>query len=102
MAKLVVLYGMPVDANEFDRHYRETHAPLVHAMPGLRSLEISSGPVTTRPGGIPRHCVAMLTFDSFDALAAALASPQGQAAAADVANFASGGAEIMYFDTQDV
>jgi hypothetical protein len=33
-------------------------------------------------------------FDSLDAIMAGLASPQGQAAAGDLANFADGGAEL--------
>ncbi len=32
----------------------------------------------------------------------AFASPQGQAAAGDLANFADGGAELYFFDTKDV
>jgi len=34
------------------------------------------------------------------AIAAAFASPEGQAAAADVANFATGGASLLMYDTQ--
>lgn len=37
-----------------------------------------------------------------DALQAALASPEGQAAAADFANIASGGATLLTFDTQEL
>jgi hypothetical protein len=36
------------------------------------------------------------------ALQAALASPEGQAAAGDLANFADGGADLLMFDTKDV
>ena len=32
----------------------------------------------------------------------AFATPQGQAAAGDLANFADGGAELYFFDTKDV
>lgn len=91
MARLIVLYGVPADAEAFDRYYRETHVPLVRAIPGLRGFETSQGKVATPPDGVPRHRVAMLSFDSMQALGAALASPQGRAAAAD----------LMYFDSQD-
>jgi len=46
--------------------------------------------------------VAKLHFDSLDAINVALASPRGQAAAGDLANFADGGAELYFFDTKDV
>ena len=35
-------------------------------------------------------------------LEAALASPVGQATAADLANFADGGVDLMMFDTTDL
>ncbi len=35
------------------------------------------------------------------ALNAALGSPEGRAAAADVANFADGGVEMLAFETRD-
>jgi hypothetical protein len=38
--------------------------------------------------------VATLCFDSLDAIRVALASPQGRAAAGDLAYFADGGAEL--------
>jgi uncharacterized protein (TIGR02118 family) len=47
------------------------------------------------------HLVATLYFDSLSAVKAGLASAQGQAAA-DLANFADGGAELYFFDTKDV
>ena len=42
--------------------------------------------------------MAELYFDSKDALAQALGSPEGQAAAGDVANFATGGATLLFSD----
>ncbi len=44
------------------------------------------------------HLVAILTFDSMEALQAALASPEGQKAAGDLAKFATGGADLLIFD----
>jgi len=45
--------------------------------------------------------VATLNFDSMAALQQALGSPQGQAAAGDLGNFATGGAELLMFDSRD-
>ncbi len=47
------------------------------------------------------HLIATLYFDSLGDIAAALASPQGQAAAGDVANFATGGASMLMFETRE-
>jgi uncharacterized protein (TIGR02118 family) len=43
--------------------------------------------------------VAMLTFDNLAAIQSAFGTAEGQAAGADVANFATGGAEMFLFDT---
>ena len=37
--KLVVLYTQPDDPSAFDRHYFETHLPLVRQIPGLLRAE---------------------------------------------------------------
>jgi uncharacterized protein (TIGR02118 family) len=42
--------------------------------------------------------VATLTFDSMAAIQAGLGSPEGAAAAGDVPNFASGGADLYMFE----
>lgn len=101
MAKLVVLYRKPSDPAAFDAHYASTHAPLAKKIPGLRSFKISTGPVSTPAGESPYHLVAILGFDSADALKAGLASPEGRAAAGDLGNFAQAGAELLMFESKD-
>lgn len=98
MAKLMVFYRAPKDAAAFDRYYATTHVPLAKSIPGLVQLETSQGPVTTA-GETAYHLVAILHFSSMQSLGAALASPEGQAAKADIGNFADGGADLMFFDT---
>ena len=71
-------------------------------IPGLKKYDISTGEVGVPAGPSGIHLVATPYFDSLDALKAGLASPQGQAAAGDLANFADGGAELYFFDTKDV
>jgi uncharacterized protein (TIGR02118 family) len=100
MAQLVVMYKTPRDAAAFDKYYAEKHAPLAKKIPGLRKYEISKGPVATPAGPSGYHLVATLTFDSLAAVQSALGSPEGQAAGADVQNFATGGAELLMFDTR--
>jgi len=101
MAKLVVLYKKPSDPAAFDAHYASTHAPLAKKIPGLKRYEISTGPVSTPAGDSQWHLVAILEFDSADALRAGLSSPEGRAAAGDLSNFAQAGAELLIFDSTD-
>ena len=103
MALLVVMYGMPKDAAAFDRYYHDTHVPMAKKVPGLRKYEISRGTVMTPTGPSACYLAAILHFDDMAAIQHAFfSSPEGKAAAADVAVFASGGAEILMFDTREV
>ena len=102
MAEILVLYKTPKDPAAFDRYYAETHIPLAKKMPGLRKYQVSRGPVATPAGLSGIHMVAILTFDSMAAIQSAFGSAEGKATAADVPKFASGGADLMFFDTRDV
>ena len=95
MVKLVVAYGAPDDPVAFDAHYAKTHAPLAEKIPDLRRFE--AGKVLGNADGseAPYYFIAELLFDDLEALQGALGSAEGQAAAADLANFASGGATLM-------
>ncbi|SRR6266852_9203442 len=94
MHVLTVCYGHPADPVGFDEYYTSTHVPLVDKLPGLasytyRHCESLDG---SRP---PYYLLAELGFASREALNAALSSPEGGAAAADLANFADGGATMF-------
>jgi uncharacterized protein (TIGR02118 family) len=102
MARLVVLYKTPKDAAAFDRYYFGTHVPIAKKIPGLRKYEISRGPIGTPAGPAGLHMVATLHFDDLKAIQDAFASTQGQAAAADVAKFATGGVDMYFFDDAEV
>lgn len=102
MATLVALYQKPADPQAFDDYYRTTHIPLAKTIPGLRRFEISNGAVATPQGKSPYHMVALLTFDSLQALEQGLGSAQGQATARDIGNFAQAGAELLIFETKAV
>jgi uncharacterized protein (TIGR02118 family) len=102
MADVVVLYKTPKDVAAFDKYYAATHIPLAKKMPGLRKYQVSRGPVATPAGPAGIHLIATLTFDSMEAVQKAFGSAEGRATAADVANFASGGADILFFDAKDV
>ncbi|AKS34301.1 EthD family reductase [Mycolicibacterium goodii] len=97
MTKLVVLYGNPTHPTEFDDYFIKTHLPLVERMPRVRGVD--HGHVRSLDGSAPPYFLSVqVVFDSLDDLEAATASAEGQAAAADVANFATGGATIFVQD----
>ena len=102
MAKLVALYKKPQDTAAFDRHYSSVHLPLARKIPTMLSYEISTGEIASGSGESPYHLVAMLEFESMAAIQHALATPEGQATAADLDNFAQAGVELLMFDTKEV
>jgi uncharacterized protein (TIGR02118 family) len=102
MAQLIALYKKPLDAGAFDAHYFGTHVPLAKTIPGLRGYRVNQGPVATPAGEAPLHLVALLDFDSLADIQVAFASPEGRATAADLANFAQAGVELLMFDTRAV
>ena len=102
MAKLLAIYQQPADAAAFDAYYFNKHVPLAKTIPGLRSYEVTQGDVMGMAGKHGVYLVAILEFDSLAAIGAAMASPQGQAAAADLANFAPAGVELMLAETRMV
>ncbi len=100
MARLLVMYKTPQDAGAFDRYYVEKHVPCAKRIPGLRNYEVSRGTVGGPAGASGYHLIAILQFDDMAAIQAAVASPEGQAAVADLKNFATGGADIYMFETR--
>lgn len=100
MLKVTVLYGQPKDPAAFDQHYNQTHTPLAMKMPGLKGFTVGR-PFTTDPSvQSPYYLVATLYVDSMDAFHATMGSPEGQAAVADLQNFATGGVTILLNEEQ--
>jgi uncharacterized protein (TIGR02118 family) len=89
VAKVMFLVTKRADLSreEFQRYWREVHAPLVAKMPGLRRYTQDRVVPDPQQGDSPLDGVAELWFDSLDAFQAALAAPEGQAVLADVPNF---------------
>ncbi len=99
MAKLFAIYQQPKDPAAFDHYYFNIHVPLAKTIPGLRSYEVTRGDVMGMSGKHGAYLVAVLAFDSMEAIAAAMSSPQGQAVAGDLANFATAGVDVMTAET---
>ena len=102
MAKLIALYKQPQDPAHFDQYYFNRHVPIAKKIRTLRRYEVSSGPIATPQGPAPLHLVAIMSFDSLEDVQAALASPEGIAAGNDLANFATGGVDLLVFDSKEI
>lgn len=100
MAKLYAVYQQPADTAAFDAYYFNKHVPLAKTIPGLKSYEVTTGDVMGMAGKHGVYLVATLEFESVQAIGQAMASPQGQATAADLANFASAGVDVMMGETK--
>jgi uncharacterized protein (TIGR02118 family) len=89
--RLVILFGAPTDPEAFQSYYRQMHLPLAAQMPGI--LRFETGRALRGLEGEPPVFSQIVTMDfaSLADLEASVASPEGQAAFADVANFATAG-----------
>ncbi|MGH9023155.1 MAG: EthD family reductase [Acidimicrobiia bacterium] len=103
MATILVMYHTPADPKAFDDYYFGTHVDIAKKIPQLQRYSVNASPVTPFDGSTsPYHLVATLEFATIEDLGAGISSPEGQAAAGDLAHFAMAGATIYTFDTKDV
>ncbi|WP_406089467.1 EthD family reductase [Streptomyces sp. NBC_01013] len=100
MHKLVVLYSEPADPEHFRDYYVTNHLPLVMSWPGLLAWRYSFD-VTATMGEASYFAVFEGDFADAAAMTAARASPHGRRVAADVANYATGGAVVIHYPVQD-
>jgi uncharacterized protein (TIGR02118 family) len=99
MHKLMVLYPEPADPDHFRDYYVNNHLPLVARMPGLLAYRYSFE--VAAAGQAPYFAVFEADFADAAAMTEARASEPGRQAAADVANYATGGAVIIHFPVQN-
>lgn len=87
MVKLVALYKIPENIEDFEKHYFEIHMPLVEKMPGLLKSEVSK--LSPMPGAENKyHMMAEMYFEDMDKLNESMASAEGRAAGKDIMGFA--------------
>lgn len=95
MVKLTVLYGQPQDPEAFDRHYQQVHIPLALKFPNLKGFTTDK-PMSLNPQEkSPYYLIGTLYWDNMGDFQTALQSPEGHAGAADLENFATGGATLV-------
>lgn len=95
MIQVTVLYGHPQDPAAFDRYYEETHIPLVKKLSRLKGLIATKLSDLNSQEQSPYYMIANLYYEDMGEVQLALQSPEGQAVAEDMHNFATGGATIV-------
>src|SRR3954451_21901355 len=95
MIKLVALFKRPEDVEEFDRHYDETHAPLMRKVPGLERMEVTRNLKAFR-GEPEYYLIAEMYFHNQAAFDAAMASDENRAAGKDLMSFARDYVTMVY------
>ncbi len=93
--KLVVLYTPPSDPDGFEKHYREVHAPLAAAVPGLQDFSAGRFVAAADGGELSYYRFAELSFADQQAFDAGLGSEQGQKTAADYQQIAPPGSRMF-------
>jgi len=95
MIKATVLYGHPTDAEAFEKYYSDTHLPLAAKTQGVEKSEFTK--FLSNPDGTAAayYRMAELYFSGPAEMQQAMGSPEGQAMAADLSNFATGGVTII-------
>ena len=96
MHRLMVMYPPQDDPARFRSYYESTHMKLARAMPHVRAMSYGFD-ITPLNGGETWACVFTCDFDSAEAMGACMASPEGQATAADVGNFSSPPPMLFHF-----
>ncbi len=95
MVKLTVLYNHPKSADDFEKYYADVHKPIALKMKGVRKIELAkvvAAPDGSRPA---YYRTADLYFDNVDHMTSVLSTPEGQATAGDLPNFATGGFTML-------
>ncbi len=95
MIKLTVLYGHPTDQVAFEDYYANTHMPLAATMKGQERSEFTKFISAPDGGHLAYYRMAEFWFATAEDLQATMGSLEGQATAADLANFATGGFTFM-------
>ena len=101
MTRLLALFNPREDRSAFEAHYRSTDLHIVRVSPGAERTEIDERPVVTSDGATPCCFLGLLTFVSMAELQSGIASPEGQAAAAELAEFAREGVSLLFFEECD-
>ncbi len=95
MIKVTVLYGQPTDSAAFEDYYANNHIPIAAKMTGHERLELTKF-LNAADGEKPAYYrMAEFWYANIETMQQAMGSPEGQATAGDLANFATGGVTLL-------
>ncbi|MDQ6694062.1 MAG: EthD family reductase [Chloroflexota bacterium] len=100
MIKLVALFKRPEDTEAFDRHYSETHAPLMSRVPGLERMEVARGLKAFR-GEPEYYMMAEMYFRDKASFDAAMSSEENRTAGKDLMSFARDVVTMVYGEVEE-
>jgi len=99
MVKLVLLFKQPDDENAFEEGYVDNLA-LLERLPGI--IRRQANMVLGSPyGKSPYYRILELYFNDFDALDAAMTSPEGREAGQDLVRYAGDSVELIFVDVNE-
>jgi len=99
MYRFSVFYPPPKDPAHFRDYYVHNHLPKARELPNIKATRYAFN-VEALEGDSPYFCIFEADFDSKEEMFQSLQSEQGQLVAADVPNYATGGAIILHFEVK--
>jgi uncharacterized protein (TIGR02118 family) len=102
MVRLTVLYGQPADPQAFDDYYWNVHIPIAARMRGWTRWTVEKVIQNPQEPPSPYYLIVGLYADSVEDVQRILASPEGQASAADVPKFATGGSTLLLTEVEEI
>src|SRR5260370_30025470 len=95
-AKLVVIYPVPTDLEQFERRYLEHHVPMaVDRLAGKTKILATKGLRSSQGGSAPFHRIAEIHFPSMSALQPCAASEGAEETIAHAVSISTGGPPIF-------
>jgi uncharacterized protein (TIGR02118 family) len=94
MVKFMILFHKPINVTRFGESYNRFLA-LIERIPEITRRQVIS--ILGSPQGTPKtYRILEVYFDDYDALTAALKSPEGQAAGGALNQFPKGTFELLF------
>ncbi|WP_158211550.1 EthD family reductase [Alkalihalobacterium alkalinitrilicum] len=85
MAKVIIMYEQPKDADGFESYYFGVHLPLAKKIPNIKNEAIHRV-VRTQNTDLNLYLIVELEFESLEVLQQAMATPEADATVADLPN----------------
>ncbi len=95
MIKITVLYGHPTNPEDFEKYYAETHSEKIKKVTGIAKQEYTKFLPNPDGSTVAYYRMAELYFTTPEAMQQTMQSNEGQALAADLPNFTTGGVTII-------